>query len=151
MCLRWLTYSATIAILIIGACALSACSSRGIAPAPNPPLPMKPSATHSSRAPSGIYGTIAAARGNAPALPPSYQCVRVYDASGQKPVANGMCSGPLGSFEVPLSPGTYLVEIGGQWKSTNGKVHFQPNRQQIVIGPNQWIRLGAHPPPGPVP
>ncbi|MGH8012154.1 MAG: hypothetical protein ACREQ4_06635 [Candidatus Binataceae bacterium] len=138
-------------MVIIGAVLAGCASSAPIAPAPNPPMPISnPGGQAQSHAGSGIYGTMVAARGTAPANP-SYECVRVYDASGRKLVATAICSGPMASFRLPLAPGSYVVEAGGHWESANGRAYFRPNRQPVEIGANQRLRLGAQAPPGPVP
>ncbi len=100
---------------------------------------------------SGIYGQMVSAWGNPPAHPPTYPCVRVLDASGTNLVVSASCSGTWGSFRVPLRPGKYTVEIGGEWMSEGGAVHFKPRRQGIEIKPGQWVRLGAAPMRAPPP
>lgn len=58
-----------------------------------------------SGADSGIYGQMVAAWSNPPANPPTYECIKVLDATGQTVVAAGTCSGIWGQFRVPLPPG----------------------------------------------
>jgi hypothetical protein len=60
------------------------------------------------------------ASGNPPANPPTYQCVKVFDATGKVMVAEGTRSGIYGEFRVSQPAGTYLVEAGGMM----GKLHW---------------------------
>ena len=100
---------------------------------------------------SGIYGNMIAAMGNAPSESRTYECVKVFDRSGERLIAKGECSGPWAAFRVPLPPDTYVVEAGGSWKSEGGKVHFQPDRKTVQITDGEWIDMGAPKLPGPVP
>lgn len=87
---------------------------------------------------SGVYGAMVAAWGNVPSNPPTYECVKIFDADGQRPVATGTCSGIWAQFRVPLAPGRYVVEKGGK-------------RTVIDVAPGQWVNLAPRPLPGPVP
>jgi hypothetical protein len=100
---------------------------------------------------SGIYGYTVAAWGNPPANPPSTQCLKVFDSSATDLIATGACSGIWGNFRVPLAPGRYVVEIGGNWQSKNGAVTFVPNRRTVEVGAGQWVKLAPPSPPAPVP
>ncbi len=100
---------------------------------------------------SGIYGAMVAAWGNAPAKPPTYVCVRIFDAGGQKLVATGTCSGIWGQFRVPLAPGHYIVEKGRTHTVVQGVSKFVPQRTTVDVGPGQWVNLAPRPLPGPVP
>ena len=100
---------------------------------------------------SGIYGHVTAALGNAPANPPSTECVKVYDATGVNLIARATCTGIMHDFRVPLAPGRYVVELGGSWEPKNGAMTFVPNRRTIEIGAEQWINLSPPSRPGPVP
>ena len=100
---------------------------------------------------SGIYGSMVAAWGNPPAQPPTYQCVKVFDAAGRKLVATGTCSGTWGQFRVALPPGRYIIEKGGSWTAVAGAVKFVPQRTTITVGTAQWVNLAPRPLPGPVP
>ncbi|HEV3109711.1 MAG TPA: hypothetical protein VGY99_04375 [Candidatus Binataceae bacterium] len=105
--------------------------------AQTPPTAPAPEASPAA-ANSGIYGAMVAAWGNAPANPPTYECVRIFDAGGQKLVATGTCSGTWAQFRVPLVPGRYVVEKRG-------------TRSVIDVGPGQWVNLAPRQLPGPVP
>jgi hypothetical protein len=87
---------------------------------------------------SGITGSMVAAWGNAPANPPTYECLKVFDASGQKLIATATCSGIWGQFRVALPPGRYVVEKGGR-------------RKTVDVSPGQWVTMLPPSPPGPVP
>ena len=87
---------------------------------------------------SGIRGAMVAAWGNAPANPPTYQCVKIFDASGQKLVATGTCSGIWGQFSVALPPGRYIVDKQGE-------------RIAVDVAPGQWADLSPKQPPVPIP
>ncbi|MGH7916422.1 MAG: hypothetical protein ACREQE_03060 [Candidatus Binataceae bacterium] len=114
-------------------------------------MPINNPGGQESQTGSGIYGAMVAVRGNAPANPPSRECVKVYDASGRKLLATAICSGPMASFRLPLAAGSYVVEAGGRWESVNGRVYFRPNRRRVELGVSQWVKLGPQPPPGPLP
>jgi hypothetical protein len=90
------------------------------------------------------------AMGNAPSDPPTYECVKVFDRSGERLIAKGECSGTFAAFKVSLPAGTYLVEAGGSWKTVDGKVRFQPDRKPVQIKDGEWIEMGAPKLPGPV-
>lgn len=100
---------------------------------------------------SGIYGSMIAARGNAPSNLPSVECVKVLDSTARNVVARGECSGPWRQFRVPLAPGSYVVEVGGHWESRAGAVSFVPNRRAVEVKPRQWMKLAPPPPPAPLP
>jgi hypothetical protein len=100
---------------------------------------------------SGIYGHMAAAFGNAPANPPSVDCVKVYDAPGADLIARATCTGISRDFRVRLAPGRYVVEFGGSWQKQNGAMVFVPDRQSIDISEGQWVKIAPPSPPGPVP
>jgi hypothetical protein len=87
---------------------------------------------------SGIRGAMVAAWGNAPANPPTYECVKIFDASGQKLVATGTCSGIWGQFSVALPPGRYIVEKQGA-------------RTAVEVARGQWADLSPQQPPVPIP
>jgi hypothetical protein len=89
----------------------------------------------------GISGHMVAALGNAPAIPPTFECAKIYDESGQKLIANATCSGAFAQFRVPLVSGRYLVEFKG----------IEPNRQIVSVSEGKWTELGPKPPRGPVP
>jgi hypothetical protein len=89
--------------------------------------------------------------GNPPANPPTYQCVRVFDATGKVLVAEGTCSGISGEFRVPLPAGTYLVEAGGRWENSTGQSLLKPERRTVKIQNGQWVEIAPHGPSGPVP
>jgi hypothetical protein len=82
-----------------------------------------------------------AAWGNAPANSPSYQCAKIFDATGKKPIATATCSGTYGQFRVPLESGSYVVEFDG----------MEPHRQTIEVIEGRWTELGPKELPGPVP
>jgi|SRR6516165_6055559 hypothetical protein len=100
---------------------------------------------------SGIYGYTVAAWGNAPANPPTTQCLKVFDSKGTHLIATGTCSGHFGNFRVPLVPGRYVVETGGSWQSKNGAVIFVPIRKIVEVRMGHWVKLAPPQPPGPVP
>jgi hypothetical protein len=100
---------------------------------------------------SGIRGSMTSAWGNPPANPPTYQCVRVFDATGKVLVAEGTCSGISGEFRVPLPAGTYLVEAGGRWENSTGQSLLKPERRTVKIQNGQWVEIAPHGPSGPVP
>jgi hypothetical protein len=100
---------------------------------------------------SGIYGYTVAAWGNAPANPPTTQCLKVFDSSATNLITTGACSGASGNFRVPLAPGRYVVEVGGSWQPKNGAVTFVPNRKTVEVSAGQWVKLAPPAPPGPVP
>jgi hypothetical protein len=87
---------------------------------------------------SGIRGAMVAAWGNAPADPPTYECVKIFDALSQKLVATGTCSGIWGQFSVALPPGRYIVEKQGA-------------RTAVAVAPGQWADLSPQQPPVPIP
>jgi hypothetical protein len=100
---------------------------------------------------SGIYGHLARGFGNAPANPPSTECVKVYDATGTNLIARATCTGMMRDFRVQLAAGRYVVEFGGRWQPKSGRVVFVPERRTIDVGRGQWIKLTPPPLPGPVP
>jgi hypothetical protein len=100
---------------------------------------------------AGVYGSMVSARGNLPANPAPYECVKVLDGGGTKLIAKGECTGPWASFKVPLPPGDYMVEAGGKYVTAKGKVRFLPNRYTVVVKPGQWIKISQPPPKQPVP
>ena len=112
-------------------------SDSGTVPAPAGSSPNAPGRGQAEPG-SGVRGAMVAAWGNAPANPPTYQCVKVFDASGQKLVATGTCSGTWASFRVPLPPGRYVVDKEGE-------------RTTVDVGAGQWVNLSPKPLPGPVP
>ncbi len=121
-------------------------------PAANAAKEDGPAATATpSGADSGIYGQMVAAWGNPPANPPTYECVKILDSTGQNVVAKGTCSGIWGQFRVPLPPGKYVIEAGGSWETVNGTVRFRPNRREIQVKPGEWVKIAPPAPPGPVP
>lgn len=87
---------------------------------------------------SGIRGAMVAAWGNAPANPPTYECVKIFDAAGQKLIATGTCSGIWAEFSIPLPPGRYIVDKQG-------------TRTTVNVAPGQWVNLSPREPPIPVP
>jgi len=105
----------------------------------------------SSHPNSGIYGHMVAAWGNPPAQPPTYECVRVLDTTGQIVVAKGTCSGLWGEFRVPLEPGQYIVEAGGRWETVHGAVRFVPHQRTVEIKAGEWVEMAPPTPPAPVP
>ena len=105
----------------------------------------------SSHPNSGIYGHMVAAWGNPPAQPPTYECVRVLDTTGQIVVAKGTCSGLWGEFRVPLEPGQYIVEAGGRWETVHGAVRFVPHQRTVEIKAGEWVEMAPPSPPAPVP
>ena len=100
---------------------------------------------------SGIRGSMTSAWGNPPANPPTYQCVKVFDATGKVLVAEGKCSGTYGEFRVPLPAGTYIVEAGGRWDNSSGKPLLRPERKTVEIRNGQWVEITPHRPNRPVP
>jgi len=105
----------------------------------------------SSQPNSGIYGHMVAAWGNPPAQPPTYECVRVLDPTGQIVVAKGTCSGLWGELRVPLEPGLYIVEAGGRWETVHGAVRFVPHHRTVEIKAGEWVEMAPPSPPAPVP
>ncbi len=91
------------------------------------------------------------ALGNPPANPPTYQCVKVFDATGKVLIAEGTCSGIYGEFRVPLPAGTYLVEAGGRWENSTGQSLLKPERRTVKIRKGQWVEIGPYGASGPVP
>jgi hypothetical protein len=89
----------------------------------------------------GISGHLVAALGNAPAIPPTFECAKIYDERGQKLIASATCSGIFAQFKVPLASGRYLVEFKG----------MEPNRRIVSVSEGKWTELGPNPPRGPVP
>jgi len=83
---------------------------------------------------SGINGAMVSAWGNAPANPPTYECVKIFDAAGQKLLATGTCSGTWGQFSIPLPPGRYIVVKEG-------------TRTAVDVAPGQWVNLSPREPP----
>ena len=136
-CLIWLAW--------LGAVAPAACGSLARNHAGNA------NALGTPEANSGIYGTMVTAWGNPPANPPTYKCVKVLDANGQRLVAEGTCSGMWGKFRVALPPGVYILEAGGSWEASTGGVHFVPNRRRVEVSSGQWVQIAPPTPPGPVP
>jgi hypothetical protein len=100
---------------------------------------------------SGIRGSMVSAWGNPPANPPTYLCVRVFDATGKVLVASGTCSGIYGDFRVPLPAGTYVVEAGGRWDISGGKPVLRPERKSVEIRNGNWVEITPHRPNAPVP
>ena len=100
---------------------------------------------------SGIYGWMITGRGNAPSNPPTVECVKVLDSTGRNVVARGECSGPWRQFRVPLTPGSYVVEVGGHWESRAGAVNFVPDRKAVEVKTRQWVKLAPPRPPAPLP
>ncbi len=92
-----------------------------------------------------------AAWGNAPANPPTYECIRIFDAAGRRLIATGVCSGTFAQFRIPLPPGRYLVDRS-LLKSPPGTL-AKPHAGSftIEVGPGQWVKLAPKPLPGPVP
>jgi hypothetical protein len=100
---------------------------------------------------SGIYGVMVAAWGNAPANPPTYECIRIFDSTGQRLIATGVCSGTYAQFRIPLPPGRYLVDRS-LLKSQPGvppKAH--PGSLTVNVSRKQWVNLAPKQPPGPIP
>ena len=93
---------------------------------------------------SGIRGSMVSAWGNAPLNSPTYQCVRVFDATGRVLVANGTCSGTYGEFRIQLSAGTYVVEEGGRWDITSGKPVLRPERKTVEVRAGHWVDITPH-------
>ncbi|MHB8384129.1 MAG: hypothetical protein ACYDC3_17510 [Candidatus Binataceae bacterium] len=75
----------------------------------------------------------------------------MLDNLQRKTIALGMCSGTFAQFRVPLAPGNYIVEYGGHWESTNGKVRFVAGRHYITVPAGRWIDLSQAAPVNPVP
>jgi hypothetical protein len=118
----------------------------------NPGIPGNDSSKPDTRAPDcGISGAMVAAWGNAPANPPTYQCVKIFDSSGRHLIATGVCSGVFASFRVPLSPGRYLVDYGPTKSAPGMPVTAQRGSFAVVVNPGQWVKLKPKSPPGPVP
>ncbi|MGH7905836.1 MAG: hypothetical protein ACREP6_04335 [Candidatus Binataceae bacterium] len=90
---------------------------------------------------SGIYGTIVADWGNKPAHAPSFECVTVLDAGGRHVVAHGVCSDEWERFKVPLSPGKYIVEVGGHWEGKGANAHYVSNQKTIEVKPGKWVKI----------
>lgn len=106
----------------------------------------------STQSSSGIFGHLITAWGNAPAKLPPSKCVKVFDASGKKLVAEGTCTGISRSFRIQLKPGHYVVELGGHWEQApGGKTHFVPNRRHLIVQPRQWIDISPQGPSRPLP
>ena len=108
-------------------------------------------ASPAGTADSGIRGSMISAWGNPPANPPTYQCVKIFDAIGKVLVAEGTCSGTYGQFRVPLPAGTYIVEAGGRWDTSSGKPILKPERRTVEIRNGQWVEIAPHGPRGLVP
>ncbi len=90
-----------------------------------------------------------AAWGNAPSNPPTYECIKIFDATGRKLIATGKCSGTFANFRIPLPPGRYVVD---QSINVRGKAAgAQPGSKTVDVGPGQWVNLAPKSPPGPVP
>jgi hypothetical protein len=126
-------------------CALGGCTA---------PTPVEAGSGQASGAPtgdSGIRGAMVSAWGNPPANPPTYQCVKVFDASGKVLVAEGTCSGTYGEFRIPLPAGTYIVEAGSRWDNSSGKPMLKPERRTVEIRNGQWVEIGPRQLPAPVP
>jgi hypothetical protein len=100
---------------------------------------------------SGIYGAMVAAWGNAPANPRSYECVKVYDSSGQRLIATGICSGTFAQFRIPLTPGSYMVDKSLFKGQPGAAPKAQPGSIPVEVQPGRWLNLAPKPPPGPVP
>src|SRR5262249_41083237 len=105
----------------------------------------------SSHPNSGIYGHMVAAWGNPPAQPPTYECVRVLDTTGQIVVAKGTCSGLWGECGVRSEPGQYIVEAGRRWEAVHGAVRFVPHQRTVEIKAGEWVEMAPPSPPAPVP
>src|SRR5260370_2680643 len=99
---------------------------------------------HEGTVDSGIRGSMVSAWGNPPANPPTYLCVRVFDATGKVLVANGTCSGIYSEFRVPLPAGTYVLEAGGRWDISSGKRALRPERKTVEIRNGHWVESTPH-------
>lgn len=108
-------------------------------------------AGESQRTDSGIYGAMVAAWGNAPANPPTYECVKIFDSAGQRLIATGVCSGMFGQFRIPLPPGRYLLDRSLLKNQPGVPPKAQPGSIVVDVNPGQWVNLAPTPPPGPVP
>ncbi len=100
---------------------------------------------------SGIYGAMVAAWGNAPANPPTYECVKIFDSSGERLIATGICSGTFAQFRIPLPPGRYLVDRSLLKPPPGAPLKAQPGSQTVDVAPGQWVNLSPKQPPGPIP
>jgi hypothetical protein len=110
------------------------------------------SAGGSQNAPgSGICGVMVAAWGNAPANPPTYECVKIFDSTGQRLIATGVCSGMYGQFRIPLPPGRYLVDHSLVKSQPGVPLKAQPGSFAVDVSPGQWVNLAPKAPPGPIP
>src|SRR5260370_19308002 len=89
---------------------------------------------HEGTVDSGIRGTMVSAWGNPPANPPTYQCVRVFDATEKLLVAYGTCSGTSGEFRVPLPAEVYIVDAGGRRRPHARRPRTVTQRNTIAIG-----------------
>jgi hypothetical protein len=89
---------------------------------------------------SGITGTMVAALGNPPANPPRYQCVRIFDATGRKLIATGVCSGIWASFRVPLPAGDYLVDKSIV-QHGGGPPQAAPGSIPVHVAAGHWVDL----------
>lgn len=99
---------------------------------------------------SGISGAMVAAWGNPPANPPTYQCVKIFDATGRNLIATGVCSGIWASFRVPLPAGRYLVDESNL-KPGAGPSEAAPGSIPVQVAPGQWVNIRPKSPPGPLP
>lgn len=104
-----------------------------------------------SGADSGIYGAMVAAWGNAPSNPPTYECVKIFDSSGERLIATGVCSGTFAQFRIPLPPGRYLVDRSLIKTPPGAQPKAQPGSQSVAVAPGQWVNLSPKAPPRPIP
>jgi len=100
---------------------------------------------------SGIYGAMVAAWGNAPSNPPTYECVRVFDSTGQRLITTGVCSGTYAQFRVSLAPGHYLVDKSFSRGLPSVPLKAPPSAIAVDVAPGQWVDLPPKALPGPVP
>jgi len=104
-----------------------------------------------SSAESGIYGAMVSAWGNAPANPRTYECVKIFDASGQRLITRGVCSGMYAQFRIPLAPGRYLADYSQLREPRGIAPKAQPGSRTVDVSAGQWVNLAPKPPAAPVP
>jgi hypothetical protein len=104
-------------------------------------LPQPQSSASPLAADCGIYGAMAAAWGNAPANPQTYECVRIFDSTGRYLIATGVCSGLYAEFRMPLPPGRYIVDRS-MMKPPPGEPPKPHARSFAVeVRPGQWVSV----------
>lgn len=106
---------------------------------------------HAGAPDSGICGTMVAAWGNPPANPPAYRCVKVFDSTGQKLIATGVCSGLFGEFRIALPPGHYLIDKSAISELPGATIRPAAGSVSVEVEPGKWAQLAPRAPARPVP